>query len=47
MDSKEDLRGQIFYRAGYFEIFGGGSQIVSGRHAMKETEGHIGLVIYF
>lgn len=41
------LRGQIFYRSGYFEIFGGGSQIVSGRHAMKESEGHLGLVIYF
>jgi hypothetical protein len=41
------LRGQIFYRHGYFEIFGGGTQIVSGRHAMKESEGHIGLTIYF
>ena len=41
------LRGQIFYRCNYFEIFGGGTQIVSGRHAMKESEGHIGLVIYF
>jgi len=41
------LRGQIFYRAHYFEIFGGGTQIVSGRHVMKESEGHLGLVIYF
>lgn len=41
------LRGQIFYRSTYFEIFGGGSQIVSGRCAMKESEGNIGLVIYF
>lgn len=41
------LRGQIFYRCNYFEIFGGGTQVVSGRHAMKESEGHIGLVIYF
>jgi hypothetical protein len=41
------LRGQIFYRSGYFEIFGGGTQIVSGRHAMKESEGHLGLTIYF
>jgi hypothetical protein len=41
------LRGQIFYRCNYFEIFGGGTQIVSGRHAMKESEGHLGLVIYF
>ena len=41
------LRGEIFYRAHYFEIFGGGSQMVSGRHIMKETEAHIGLAIYF
>lgn len=41
------LRGQMFYRCNYFELFAGGTQIVSGRHAMKESEGHIGLVIYF
>jgi hypothetical protein len=41
------LRGEIFYRCNYFEIFGGGSQIVAGRHVMKETEGHLGLAIYF
>lgn len=41
------LRGQIFYRWNYFEIFGGGTQMVSGRHIMKETEGNIGLAIYF
>jgi hypothetical protein len=41
------LRGQIFYRCNYFEIFGGGTQIVSGRFAMKESEGNLGLVIYF
>jgi len=41
------LRGQIFYRCHYFEVFGGGTQIVSGRHAMKESEGHLGLTIYF
>lgn len=41
------LRGEIFYRCNYFELFGGGSQIVSGRNIMKETEAHIGLAIYF
>lgn len=41
------LRGEIFYRCNYFEIFGGGTQIVSGRNIMKETQGHIGLAIYF
>ena len=41
------LRGELFHRWNYFEIFGGGSQMVSGRNIMKETEGHIGLSIYF
>lgn len=41
------LRGEMFYRSQYFEIFGGGSQMVSGRNIMKETEAHIGLTIYF
>lgn len=41
------LRGQMFYRWNYFEIFGGGTQMVSGRNIMKETEGNIGLAIYF
>jgi hypothetical protein len=41
------LRGEIFHRWNYFELFGGGSQILSGRNIMKETEGHIGLAIYF
>ena len=41
------LRGEIFYRCHYFEVFGGGTQIVSGRNVMKETQGHLGLAIYF
>ena len=41
------LRGEIFHRWNYFEIFGGGTQMVSGRNIMKETQGHIGLAIYF
>lgn len=41
------LRGQIFHRWNYFEIFGGGTQMISGRNIMKETEGHLGLAIYF
>jgi len=41
------LRGEIFYRCHYFEVFGGGTQIVSGRNVMKESQGHIGLAIYF
>jgi len=41
------LRGQIFHRWNFFEVFAGGSQIVAGRSVMKETEGHIGFVAYF
>ncbi|HLJ31224.1 MAG TPA: hypothetical protein VKU36_02195, partial [Candidatus Babeliales bacterium] len=41
------LRAEIFYRCNYFEIFGGGSEIVAGRHVMKESEAHLGLTIYF
>lgn len=41
------IRGQIFHRWNYFEIFAGGSQAVGGRNAMKESEGHIGFVVYF
>jgi len=41
------LRAQIFHRWNYFELFGGGSQIVAGRDVMKETEAHLGLVVYF
>ena len=41
------LRGEIFHRWNYFELFAGGTQIVSGRHIMKETQGHIGLALYF
>ena len=41
------LRGEIFNRIGYFEIFGGGSWIVAGRNAMREGELHIGAMIYF
>ena len=41
------LRAQIFNRWNYFELFAGGSQVVAGRDVMRETEAHIGLVVYF
>ncbi len=41
------LRAQMFTRWNYFEVFGGGSQVVSGRNVMRETEAHIGLIAYF
>jgi len=41
------VRGEIFDRIGYCEFYGGGSWIFAGRNAMKETELHIGVVVYF
>jgi len=41
------IRGEIFDRIGFCEFFGGGSWIFAGRNAMKETELHIGVAIYF
>lgn len=43
------LTGDIFYRCcnGFLDLFGGGSCIVAGRYAMKETEGHIGVAVNF
>ncbi len=41
------IRGEIFHRWNYFELFGGAYAVVSGRNIMKELEWHIGLSIYF
>ena len=43
------LTGDIFYRSclGYLDLFGGGSCVIAGRYAMKETEGHIGVAVNF
>lgn len=41
------IRGGVFHRCGYGEIFLGASQVFSGDRAMKETEWHIGFDIYF
>lgn len=41
------IYGDLFHRWNYFEIFGGASQIVGGKHAMKETEVHLGMKIFF
>jgi hypothetical protein len=41
------IRSEIFNRIGYCEFFGGGSWIFAGRNALKETELHIGVAIYF
>lgn len=41
------LRGEIFHRWSYCELFAGASQIVAGKHAMQESEVHLGLAIYF
>jgi len=41
------LYAEMFHRWNFFELFGGASQIVSGRHAMQETEAHIGMKVFF
>lgn len=41
------IRGEVFYRSFFFEIFGGASQVFAGKNAMKESEAHIGFNIYF
>lgn len=41
------IRGEIFHRWNYFELFGGAYAVVAGKNIMKETEWHIGFSIYF
>lgn len=41
------LRGEVFHRWNYFELFAGASHVVAGKHAMREIECHIGFNIYF
>ncbi len=41
------IRGEIFHRWNFCEIFAGTSHIIAGRNVMKETEGHIGFAVYF
>lgn len=41
------LRVEVFNRWNFFELFAGASTSIAGRHAMKETEAHLGFVIYF
>lgn len=41
------IRGEIFHRWNYCELFAGASQIVAGKNAMQESEVHLGIAIYF
>lgn len=41
------IYGELFHRWNYFELFAGASQIVGGKHAMQETEAHIGMKVFF
>ncbi len=41
------IRGEVFHRWNFFELFVGGSNIIAGRNAMKESEAHIGVAVYF
>lgn len=43
----QKLRGELFFRRYFFEIFAGGSQVLAGRHAMQESEVHLGFAFYF
>jgi hypothetical protein len=41
------IRGEVFHRVAFAELFAGASQIIAGRNAMKETEVHLGVAVYF
>jgi len=41
------IRGQVFHRWNYFELYGGASRVVGGWNGMRETEAHIGCAINF
>jgi len=41
------IRGQVFHRWNYFELYAGASRVIGGWNGMKETEAHIGFGIYF
>lgn len=41
------LRGEVFHRWNYFELFAGASHVVAGKNAMREEEIHIGFNVYF
>ena len=41
------VRGEIFHRWKYFELFAGASYVFAGKNIMKETEAHIGFGIYW
>ncbi len=41
------LRCEMFHRWSFCEIFAGGAQVFAGKNAMKESEGYLGMKIYF
>lgn len=41
------LRGEVFHRWNYCEIFAGASRVIGGKNIMREAEGHIGFGIYW
>jgi hypothetical protein len=41
------IRGELFWRTGCCEFFGGGYYPIAGRCALQETEFHVGAAIYF
>ncbi len=41
------LYADIFHRWNFFELYGGASYVIAGQNAMKETEAHLGMKIFF
>jgi len=41
------LRGSVFHRWNYCEIFAGASRVIGGKNIMREAEGHVGFGIYW
>ncbi len=41
------IRGEVFHRVAFGELFAGASQIIAGRDVMKESEAHLGIAVYF
>ena len=41
------LRGEVFHRWNFFELYAGASRVVGGWNCMREMEAHLGFSIYF
>jgi len=41
------FRAELFHRWNFWEFFAGAGQVFAGKNAMKETEGYVGVKVYF